>query len=270
MVIAANGFRGTSRMCRIGLAAAIVAASAASAGASDYVHQCRSADGNFVMNDEDLQAFDVAQGRETGPSISYKVLRKTVLSKNEGYCIANRAPAGQRRYNYAATTYALHIRFRQGGQRIKTFMLCEMASSGLPAAYNCDRDVTTLNWTIGKTAAAPGGKRPGHAWFHNGSEVKIIATGGGGRRIVFVAPNAQLSDIGVGPGDVLFEGRRKGNRYVGRAFVYSRNCRAKSFGVRGRVQEGERRVVVSGRKPVRGRNCRTRYREDVSLIFNRR
>ena len=100
--------------------------------------------------------------------------------------------------------------------------------------------------------------------------MKIIATGGGGRRIVFVAPNARLSDIGVGPGDVLFEGLREGNRYVGRAFVYSRNCRAKSYRVRGRVQEGERRVVVSGRKPVRGRNCRTRYREDVSLIFNRR
>ena len=50
------------RMWQIGVIVAGVAIAAGTAGAGDYVHQCRSADGNYVMNDEELQAFDSAKG----------------------------------------------------------------------------------------------------------------------------------------------------------------------------------------------------------------
>jgi hypothetical protein len=274
MHIAAKWSMRKNGLRQIGLTAVFVVAASGMAAASDYVHQCRSADGGYVMNDEQLQAFDVAKGRETGRVIPYKVLRRTTLSKSAGYCIANKAPRGQRRYNHAAESYALHIRFRQNGQTIKTFMVCEMASSGLPAAYDCDREVTTLNWSIGKTAAAPSGNGNAHnaggpRWMHNGSRVRIVADGRR-RRIVFVTPNERLANKGVAPGDPVFVGRRKANRYIGKAYVYSKRCPTVSYGVRGRVHTGEARVVVTGRRPVRNRGCKTAYRQDVRLVFDRK
>lgn len=128
------------------MAVALMLAASKPVHAGDYSHQCRSSGGYYAMNDEELQAFDVAKGREKGKSIPYKVLRKIELSKNAGYCISNKAPKGARRFAYEGITYALHIRFRQDGETIKLFMLCNRASSGLPAGYDCDRDVKTLDW----------------------------------------------------------------------------------------------------------------------------
>ncbi len=268
MHIAAIGFRRAMRMWQIGMLVAAVTALAGTAHASDYVHQCRSADGNYVMNDEVLQVLDSAKGYETGPSIPYKVLSKTVLSKSAGYCIARQTSSEQRRYKHAASTYALHIRFRQNGQRIKTFMLCELASSGLPASLNCDEEVTTLDWTIGKQQTARR-RSAGTGWYHNGSQVRIVAQGLR-RRIVFVVPNPRLTSLGVAAGDVLFDGRRDGNRYSGKAYVYTKRCRAKAFDVSGDVEEGERRVVVTGRVPVLSRDCQIANRRDMRLVFERR
>lgn len=273
---AANRSMRKSGLRQIGIvpsvaAAFILAASAGTSAAGDYVHHCRSADGFYVMNDEQLQAFDLNRGREVGHDIPYKVLRKTTLAKRAGYCVASRAPAGQRRYKYAAETYALYIRFRDNGETIRTHMICEMASSGLPAAYNCDRDVTTTNWTIGKTATAPPSSRNsnGPRWMHNGSRVRIVADGRR-RRIEFVSPNDRLANRGVTPGDPIFVGRRNGNRYVGKAYVYSSRCPVVSYKVSGRVLAGEARVVVTGRRPVRNRNCKISYRQEVRLVFDRK
>ena len=261
---------------QIGLMAIFVASAPGMAAASDYVHQCRSADGIYVMNDEQLQLFDLNRGRETGQVIPYKVLRRIMLSKSAGYCVANKAPRGQRRFKFGAENYALHIRFCQNGRTIKTFMVCEMASSGLPAVYNCDREVTTVNWSIGKRASAPDGKgtsNAGHAtgprWMHNGSRVRIVADGRR-RRIVFVTPNDRLANRGVAAGDPVFIGRRKGNRYIGKAYVYSKRCPTVSYDVRGRVHTGEAKVVVTGSRPVRNRGCKTVYRQDVRLVFDRK
>jgi len=115
------------------------------AKAGDYAHFCRSADGAFVMNDEELRAFDVAKGEEVGNALTYRVLSKLELRRDEGYCVSSKAPA-KRHYKYQGSTYALHIAFRHRGQPQKVHMICEMASSGLPAAYNCDREVKTLTW----------------------------------------------------------------------------------------------------------------------------
>jgi hypothetical protein len=265
--------RATAFLPTVGLvfAGSILFTGAARAG--DYAHHCRSADGNYAMSDEELKAVNTANGRETGRAIPYKVLRKFELRKTAGFCIARNAPKGQRRFPHAATTYALHIRFRRNGQRIKTFMLCEMASSGLPASYNCDREVQTLDWTARSKVATVDTtprrqKRRTVRWMHNGSEVRIVAKGPR-RQVVFVSPNENLARLGVTSGDPIFEGRREGNRYIGQAFVYSKNCAAKTYKVDGRVHKGERRVVVFGRKPIADRDCRTDYHEDVRLVFDR-
>jgi hypothetical protein len=271
--IAVKGNRAIAVLRTAGLMFAVSGMITGAAQASDYAHQCRSADGSYAMSDEELRAIDTANGRETGRAIPYKVLRKFELRKTAGFCIAKNAPKGQRRYPHSATTYALQIRFRQNGQRIKAFMLCEMASSGLPASYNCDREVQTLDWIArSETAAADtkqgSRKRSAVRWMHNGSQVRIVAEGRR-RRVVFVRPNERLAALGVTAGDPVFEGSRDGDRYFGQAFVYSKNCATRTYKVDGRVHKGERRVVVFGRKPIADRDCRTDYRKDVRLVFDR-
>jgi len=256
-----------------GWAIAALMVLAGAAQASDYSHQCRSADGNYAMNDEKLHEIDVGNGRETGRAIAYKVLDRFELRKTAGFCIARNAPKGGRRFSYTASTYALRIRFRRNGQKIETYMLCEMASSGLPASYNCDRDVQTLDWKTPGKAVTHNSETKGQQsspvrWLHNGSQVRIVAEGNR-RRIVYVRPSRRLANIGVAKGDPVFEGTREGNRYIGQAFVYSKKCATRKFKVDGRVHDGERRVVVFGRKPIRDRDCRTDYRKDVRLVFDR-
>ena len=82
-------------------------------------------------------------------------------------------------------------------------------------------------------------------------------------------PNERLAALGVTADDPVFEGDREGDRYFGQAFVYSKSCATKTYKVDGRVHKGERRVVVFGRKPIADRDCRTDYRKDVRLVFNR-
>ncbi|MBU2531357.1 MAG: hypothetical protein KKB37_01360 [Alphaproteobacteria bacterium] len=241
------------------------------ASASDYVHQCRSADGYYVMQEDELRRLDPARGAETGPAIAHRVLRRIELSKRTGYCIANGAPQGSRRFDYSASVYALQVHFRQVGRPVETFLLCEMASNDLPAAYNCDRDVETLNWTMGASPAPGGDDRGADAprWMHNGSVMRIVAEGSR-RRIEYASPRSGLAGRGVGPGTVLFEGARDGDRYYGRAYFFSTDCGAVAYEVDGDVGPGERRLVLKGRVPRLDGRCRAKSWRDDTLVFERR
>lgn len=254
------------------LLALILTLFAAPAEAGDYSHQCRSSDGAYAMNDEELRVFDAAKGQETGPSITYEVLNRIELSKHAGYCVARNAPPGQQRFAYEGTTYALHIAFRQHGENVKLFMLCDRASSGLPATYNCDRDVKTLEWHAGAVAGTPKNtsEPPPNSprWLIDGSEVEIVASGAN-RRIVYVKPNAAATGRGISAGDVLFEGRRNGDRYVGKMQNQTRGCGTVAFDVSGRVEIGERQVILTGLRPLQNKACRTIDRRAVRLVFER-
>lgn len=238
------------------------------ATASDYAHYCRSADGAYTMNDEELQAFDEARGQPSGAAIQYDVLSKHDLRRSKGYCVSFKDP-DRRRYAYEGRSYALHIKFRHKGRSQEAFLICEFASSGLPALYNCDRDVKTLEWS-----ASSGGREtptidgPKTRWSYEGSGIRIVAKGND-RRLVFVTPSEELRQAGARPGDPLFDGRREGKRYIGQAYAYSRRCGPVAYRVQGRIGEGERRVVVTGRQPVRDRNCEITGRRDVRLVFER-
>ena len=52
--------------------------------ASDYAHECRSADGLYEMSDEQL----FAAGEEPRTAIPYSTLKDTVLSERKGYCLS--------------------------------------------------------------------------------------------------------------------------------------------------------------------------------------
>ena len=233
------------------------------------------------MNDEQLQAFDVSAGRETGPAITYNVLRRIELSKTAGFCIADNAPQGQRRFAYESMTYALQIAFRQNGENVRLFMLCDRASSGLPALYNCDREVKTLDWSAGNpvndTNNGPDDRSNSQGndqaatprWMFGGSQIRIAAQGNA-RRILYVNPNAAARQSGVSPGDVLFEGERQGDRYVGTFHQSTDRCGVVTYEVNGYVKNNERQVVVSGLRPIKNRNCRNVDRREVRHVFERR
>lgn len=254
---------------RAALAATVAALFAVpTANAGDYAHYCRSADGAYTMNDEELQAFDEARGQPSGAAIRYQVLSKHDLRRSKGYCVSLKDP-DRRRYQYEGRSYALHIKFLHRGRSQRAFMICEFASSGLPALYNCDRDVKTLNWTASSgSRVTPAIDGPKTRWTYEGSGIRIVAKGNK-RRLVFVTPSEELRRAGVRRGDPLFDGRRQGKRYVGQAYAYSRRCGSVAYRVRGRIGEGERQVVVSGRQPVRNRNCEITGRRDVRLVFER-
>jgi len=58
-------------------------------------------------------------------------------------------------------------------------------------------------------------------WDHNGSRMGLVAEGS--RRLFYYAePRAALVERGVQPGTLLFEGERRGNRYIGEARIFAR------------------------------------------------
>lgn len=139
---------------RLFAAAIALAVFPSTASASDYAHSCRSADGAFTMQDEDLRSVDFATGQESGESIPYKTVARYDLRRTAGYCVSNDVPkGGSNQFAYLGTTYALQISFRHEGASLTLHMICDLASSGLPAAYNCDREVKTLDWTATPVAA---------------------------------------------------------------------------------------------------------------------
>ncbi|MEE9590378.1 MAG: hypothetical protein V3V97_20425 [Hyphomicrobiaceae bacterium] len=87
-------------------------------------------------------------------------------------------------------------------------------------------------------------------WRYRGSRLVMVANGNS-RTIRYRRPAWRMRQAGVRRGDPFFRGRRIGNRIVGRAFVYRRNCAPIGYRVRGRVNpDNQTRVVLRGRVPI--------------------
>lgn len=261
-------------------ACAITMVAAGPAAAGDYYHACRSVDGSYIMNDEALQtAADEAAGRAR--SISYRVLKKTVLRETQGYCTAgNRSDVRGKRFKFLSRLYVLDVDFRDNGQNVETSLLCEIAADGLPASYRCVRRVITLDWSATpqsppavtdssapRPATAAGAPSGGTMWMQNGSLMRLTADGAT-RRIAYEIPRAGLADRGVGPGEVLFEGRRDGDRYSGTAYIFTKSCGKVGYAVSGMVQSGESRVVLVGYVPRLNAACRKTGEREDKLVFS--
>lgn len=233
-------------------------ASAGGAAASDYSHDCRSSDGRWQMWDEGLSAQDDPDHKD----IPYTTIRDTVISQKQGYCLSQ----GQK-FAFEAKTYVRRVRFDYKGRREDVDLLCEMAADGLPAAYTCEKEVVTLDTTAkGGTPheeGEPEAPSDGALWSHNGSIVRLIASGNS-RTFVYENPRAGMRKAGAKQGDVVFEGTRAGNSYTGTAYIYSKDCGAKGYAVHGRVAEDDRGVVLEGEAPRLDQGCTvTSTRHDV-------
>jgi hypothetical protein len=103
-------------------------------------------------------------------------------------------------------------------------------------------------------------------WDHNGSIVALTANGND-RRFHYRSPRQALADRGVSEGVLLFEGKKIGSVYEGNAFVFSRECGAASYAVRGPVSSDSTTVELQGNAPIRDASCNTINTRPDRLIF---
>ncbi len=241
---------------------AALAAAAPAAYASDYVNVCRSADGGYEIDDGVLHRVD-PKGEQT-PAIAYKKVRETLLSRETGYCLANKA-AGQQ-FKYETRSSALRAAFEDDGRKLEVDFICEFVGDGLPAAYSCDKRVVTTSDRKAKPAeVAPSGAE-GRSWLHNGSIMRL-ETSGSERRFFYEAPRVGIRKVGAKPGTLLFKGLLKGSAYSGTAYVFAAGCNPQPYAVEGRVSDGGRRVVMTGKAPRLSAACEVTGSRDDTLVF---
>lgn len=253
-----------ARRIAAALIAACMALVALPVAASDYVNVCRTADGAYEIDDGTLHKVD-PKGAQT-PPIAYTKVRETTLARETGYCLADKARGQQFKYETRST--ALRAAFTDEGQKIEIDFICEFVADGLPAAYNCDKRVVTTNERKPKpeTAAAPTAGAEGRAWLHNGSIMRLEASGNE-RRFYYEAPRAGIRKVGAKPGTLLFKGLLEGSSYSGTAYVFSTDCPPAPYAVEGRVSDGGRRVVLTGKAPRLSASCETTGTRDDTLVF---
>jgi len=104
--------------------------------ASDYAHSCASAGSYFGLVDGELRAGN-------GNAIPYKVLKRRVLRNRQGFCISKRSP--KQPFPFEMRSYVMLLKFRYQNQDMVMDFVCEVASDGLPAALNCDREQVTVD-----------------------------------------------------------------------------------------------------------------------------
>lgn len=229
--------------------------------ASDYSHVCRTADGAYVIEDDVL--YRSADAGTPGSDITFKRLSETLLKRETGYCVVNKA--GGQRYNYEAKTYTLRIAFKDRGQEIETEALCELASDGLPAAYTCDRQVVVSKEGGSSTDPAPatGGTK---VWMHNGSVMRLEANGDE-REFFYDEPRAGIRKQGVRPGTLLFKGTRDGSTYSGTAYIFKTGCDPEGYEVEGDVSGDDYTVTMVGKAPRLDKDCEINGTKDDTLVF---
>ena len=234
------------------------------AKASDYSNECKSADGTYLINDGVLEK----QGEPSGTSRPYRIVADQTLSESEGYCVSANPESNAAKFGYQSRTWRQTIVVEDEGAKPLTIMMaCELAASGLPAAFNCDRDTVTKSeksprpvqsWEVGARGS----------WSHNGSAMKLEAVGEN-RRFIYMNPRVTLLSVGIRPDATLFEGIRSGNTYSGTARYWSKPCGIQDFPVTGTVSADERSVTLSGDAPKLDASCKVISQSPQTLVFER-
>jgi hypothetical protein len=245
----------------------LMALGSTAAVASDYSHSCRSADGNYQLDDGAL--FHSNSDASSGKEIAYAALSETVLKRETGYCITLTG----KKYDFEFKSYTKRIKFSDSGQTYEFDMVCELAADGLPASETCKKNVITSSTGVGSSPS--GGSTPDSAkpapgsqgWNHNGSEMKLVANGNK-RRFVYEVPRSGLSSVGIKRGDTVFEGTRSGSAYSGTAYIFKKGCDPQGYPVTGSVADDERSVTMNGQRPKIGDKCRVDKYEDDTLVFD--
>jgi hypothetical protein len=102
-------------------------------------------------------------------------------------------------------------------------------------------------------------------WTHNGSKIRWVSDGTS-RRAYYQEPKPDLERIGIHPGQLLFEGHRRGSIIEGRAFTFKPGCPPLSFPVSGKLFS-ETTFDLKGTAPRRDSGCDTTSSVNTVLRF---
>ena len=234
----------------IAAASVLLVSAARQASAGESYNACKTADTRFEINDDALYAKSDPKQTE----INYETLDKTTTSERRGYCVSR-----GKRFAFEGRDSTLRIRFNYQGSTVETIATCEYASSGLPAAYNCEREVVTFDSSKNGNGSGSGGAT---LWNHNGSIMRLEADGNM-RSFVYDEPRPGMLRQGAKSGDIVFEGERSGMTYTGTAYIFSKRCGRVPYPVSGNVASDQKAVVLHGQAPRLNRSCNVKsYRSD--------
>lgn len=234
----------------------------APAVASDYSNTCTSRDKRYAVEDGVLyRGADVHRKQRLG----YAVIEEQILVRREGFCLAKGSDGKESRFGFEMSKSRRVVMVDDGTKRVRAELVCELAMDGLPAAYNCAREVVTADEKKpGPVRSFAVGARG--AWHHNGSVMRLDAIDEM-RAFVYMNPREGLRREGVSAETVLFTGERSGEAYAGTAYVFNRTCGQKEYAVRGQVEGGEHRVVLEGAAPILGPDCKVIGTRPDKLVF---
>jgi hypothetical protein len=78
-----------------------------------------------------------------------------------------------------------------------------------------------------------------------------------------------MSEVGARPGALLFRGEIDNAQYSGTAFIFNPHCGQIPFQVKGPILDNDERILLTGRAPRLGRNCRAHEAYTSNLEFRR-
>ena len=104
-------------------------------------------------------------------------------------------------------------------------------------------------------------------WDHNGSTVYLIAEGHS-RKFFYKEPRPGMLSAGAKPDSLIFEGKANGEQYEGTAYLFDSHCGKLPYQVSGPILDNYERVVLQGKAPRVGTNCRIQGYLTDSLEFN--
>jgi hypothetical protein len=139
-----------------------------------------------------------------------------------------------------------------------------MASKG----YEQFRKITLLLYAIAVTSIVlcSSGTNAGESiWDHNGSKIRWVSDGNS-RQAYYLEPRPDLARLGIHPGQLLFEGYRRGNVIEGRAFTFKPGCPPLGFPVSGKLLS-ETTFDLKGTAPRRDSGCDTTSSVNKVLRF---
>jgi hypothetical protein len=105
-------------------------------------------------------------------------------------------------------------------------------------------------------------------WTHNGSTVRVVHEGDD-VAIYYLEPKPALRNLGIAPGQLLFQGKRNEGRLEGLTYAFRHDCAPLGFFVAS-TDFDQDRIVFSGSEPVRAaKGCAEIGRKNVTLAFQR-
>jgi Tfp pilus assembly protein PilF len=121
-------------------------------------------------------------------------------------------------------------------------------------------DVVTAVALVSRARPAMGASPSGGApmtWDFKGSQI-ALREDGAGQRFYYETPRPELKASGIAAGTLLFDGRKEGNQYIGKVFVFSQKCGARSYDVSGPLDDSSANMTItlSGKRPLIDSNCR--------------